>query len=117
MILAAMQGIPEELYEAARIDGSNKWQEFWYVTWPAILPTTMIVTLLRTIWTASYVEHIQIMTGGGPGESTLTLPVYIFRRAYSYLDFGYGAALSIVLIIMLSGLVWVYLRMIRSHKE
>lgn len=103
MILAAMQGIPEELYEAARIDGSNKWQEFWYVTWPAILPTTMIVTLLRTIWTASYVEHIQIMTGGGPGESTLTLPVYIFRRAYSYLDFGYGAALSIVLIIMLSG--------------
>ena len=116
MILAAMQSIPVELYKAAKIDGANRWQEFWYITWPAILPTTMIVTLLRTIWTASYVEHIQIMTGGGPGESTLTLPLYIFRKAYSYLDFGYGASLSMVLIIMLSGLVWVYLRLIKSNK-
>lgn len=116
MILAAMQSIPLELYEAARMDGANRWQEFWHITWPAILPTTMIVTLLRTIWTASYVEHIQIMTGGGPGESTLTLPLYIFRKAYAYLDFGYGASLSIVLIIMLSGLIWVYLRLIKSYK-
>jgi len=116
MILAAMQSIPVELYEAARMDGANRWQEFWNVTWPAILPTTMIITLLRTIWTASYVEHIQIMTGGGPGESTLTLPLYIFRKAYSYLDFGYGASLSIVLIIMISGLVWGYLRLIKSYK-
>jgi multiple sugar transport system permease protein len=111
-----MQSIPVELYEAAKIDGANRWQEFWYITWPAILPTTMIVTLLRTIWTASYVEHIQIMTGGGPGESTLTLPLYIFRKAYSYLDFGYGASRSMVLIIMLFGLVWVYLRLIKSYK-
>jgi len=116
MILAAMQGIPKELYEAARIDGANKWQEYWYITWPHILPTVLITTLLRTIWTASYVEIIEIMTGGGPGESTLTLPVYAFRRAYSYLDFGYSAALSLALVGMLSGLVWAYLRMMKMSR-
>jgi len=116
MILAAMQGIPRELYEAARMDGANKRQEYWYITWPHILPTVLIATLLRTIWTASYVEIIEIMTGGGPGESTLTLPVYAFRRAYSYLDFGYSAALSLALIGMLSGLVWAYLRTMKMSK-
>jgi len=117
MILAAMQAVPTALYEAARIDGANQWQEFLYITWPAIFPTVLIVTLLRTIWTASYVEHILIMTGGGPGDATLTLPVYAFRRAYNYLDFGYGAALSLILVVLLFVLIVIYLRLVRRRKE
>jgi len=117
MILAAMQAVPENLYEAARIDGANQWQEFLYITWPAILPTVVIVTLLRTIWTASYVEHILIMTGGGPGDATLTLPLYAFRRAYNYLDFGYGAALSIILVGLLFVFILIYLKVVRRSKN
>ncbi|MBD3305071.1 ABC transporter permease subunit [candidate division KSB3 bacterium] len=115
MILAAFQSIPDELYEAARIDGANLWQEFRFVSWPMILPTVLITTLLRTIWTANYVEIIQIMTEGGPGYSSLTLPIYAFRKAYSSLDFGYSSALSLVLVALLAVLVWLYMRLLKKR--
>ena len=116
MILAAFQSIPDELYEAARIDGANLWQEFRYVSWPMIIPTVIITTLLRTIWTANYVELIQIMTEGGPGYSSLTLPIYAFRKAYSSLDFGYSSALSLVLVAILAILVWIYMRLLKKRE-
>jgi multiple sugar transport system permease protein len=115
MILAAFQSIPDELYEAARIDGAGLWQEFQFVSWPMILPTVIITTLLRTIWTANYVEIIQIMTEGGPGYSSLTLPIYAFRKAYSSLDFGYSSALSLVLVAILSVLVWIYMQILKKR--
>jgi multiple sugar transport system permease protein len=117
MILAAFQSIPDELYEAARMDGAGLWQEFRFVAWPMILPTVLITTLLRTIWTANYVEIIQIMTEGGPGYSSLTLPIYAFRKAYSSLDFGYSSALSLVLVGLLAVLVWIYMQMLREREE
>ena len=115
MILAAFQSIPDELYEAARIDGAGLWQEFRFVSWPMIVPTVVITTLLRTIWTANYVEIIQIMSEGGPGYSSLTLPIYAFRKAYSSLDFGYSSALSLVLVAILSILVWFYMRLLKHR--
>ena len=115
MILAAFQSIPDELYEAARMDGANLWQEFRFVSWPMIFPTVLITTLLRTIWTANYVEIIQIMTEGGPGYSSLTLPIYAFRKAYSSLDFGYSSALSLVLVGILALLVWIYMRLLKNR--
>lgn len=115
MILAALQSIPDELYEAARIDGANLWQEFRFVSWPMVFPTVLITTLLRTIWTANYVEIIQIMSEGGPGYSSLTLPIYAFRKAYSGLDFGYSSALSLVLVAALALLVWIYMRVLKNR--
>ena len=73
MLLAAMQNVSEELYEAAYIDGANSWKQFWYITIPSIMPTIIITTMLRLIWTANYMDLILVMTGGGPGYSSTTL--------------------------------------------
>ena len=71
---------------------------------------------LRTIWTSNYVEIIQIMTEGGPGYSSLTLPVYAFRKAYGGLDFGYSSAISLVLVAILAGLVLGYMRLMKKRE-
>ncbi len=108
MLLAALQAVPDELYEAARIDGASAWGEFFRITIPCILPTIVITTLLRTIWVSNYIDVIYIMTGGGPGYATLTLPVYTFLTAYTVTDFGYAAALSIFLVVLLVIVVSLY---------
>lgn len=64
MLLAAMQGVPGELYEAARIDGAGRFQQFWKITVPMIMPTIIITTMLRIIWTANYMDLVFVMTGG-----------------------------------------------------
>ncbi len=68
MLLAAMQGVPGELYEAARIDGAGRFQQFWKITVPMIMPTIIITTMLRIIWTANYMDLVFVMTGGRPGQ-------------------------------------------------
>jgi multiple sugar transport system permease protein len=116
MLLAALQAVPEELYEAARIDGASALGEFLYITVPSILPTVIITTLLRTIWVSNYIDVIYIMTGGGPGYATLTLPVYTFLTAYTTTDFGYAAALSIFLVVLLVIVVSLYVLYLRRSE-
>ncbi len=116
MLLAALQAVPDELYEAAKIDGASPWQEFRYITIPGIRPTIIITTLLRTIWVANYIEVIYVMTGGGPGYATLTLPVHTFLQAYAALDFGYAAALSLFLVVLLSAVVAAYIVYLRRSE-
>jgi multiple sugar transport system permease protein len=116
MLLAALQAIPDELYEAARIDGASSWQEFRHITIPSILPTMIITTLLRTIWVSNYIEIIFVMTGGGPGYASLTLAVYTFLQAYTDLNFGYAAALSLFLVLMLIAVVLVYVAYLRRAE-
>jgi len=116
MLLAALQAIPDELYEAAGIDGASSWQLFWNITIPGILPTIVITTLLRTIWVTNYIEVIYVMTGGGPGYASLTLPVYTFLQAYSALDFGYAAALSLFLVLLLIVVVSAYVFYLRRME-
>ncbi len=116
MLLAALQAVPEELYEAARIDGASAIGEFAHITIPSILPTVVITTLLRTIWVSNYIDVIYIMTGGGPGYATLTLPVYTFLTAYTATDFGYAAALSIFLVALLVIVVTLYVLYLRRSE-
>jgi multiple sugar transport system permease protein len=116
MLLAALQAVPDELYEAARIDGASAWGEFTHITIPSILPTIVITTLLRTIWVSNYIDVIYIMTGGGPGYATLTLPVYTFLTAYTTTDFGYAAALSVFLVVLLVIIVSLYVLYLRRAE-
>lgn len=95
-LLAAIQAIPEELYEAAKVDGAGSWDSFLHITIPMISPTIFITLMLRTIWLANHVDTIFVMTGGGPGYATTTLPVYIYLKARGALDYGYASALSII---------------------
>ena len=100
-LLAALQAIPRELYEAAAIDGADAWQRFTRVTLPLLAPTIAITVLLRTIWIANFADLIWVMTNGGPADSTQTLATYIFATAYSKLDFGYASAVAAVLLLLL----------------
>ena len=118
MILASLQTIPEELYEAVKVDGANAIQSFWNVTIPVILPTIVVTTLLRIIWVINSVDILYAMTGGGPGYSSLTLSVYTFLKARAALDFGYASTLSIFLTLIISAVLFVYLnRIIRREAK
>jgi len=110
MLLAGLQAIPQELYEAAYVDGAGSWHTFWHITLPMLKPTILISTLLRIIWVANSVDVIYIMTGGGPGYSTHTLSVYTYIKAQKALDFGYSATLAIYLTVMLASVAFVYFK-------
>ena len=108
MILAGLQSIPEELYEAADVDGASSFQKFWKITLPMLKSTILVTTLLRIIWVANSVDIIYTMTGGGPGYSSMTLSVYTFAKARSSLDFGYASTLSIYLTLILLVIIFFY---------
>ncbi len=88
MILAGLQAIPGSLYEAAEVDGATSFQKFTKITLPMLIPILFTSILLRIIWVANSMDVIYVMTGGGPGYSTYTLPLYSFIKAYKFMDFG-----------------------------
>jgi multiple sugar transport system permease protein len=100
-LLAALQAIPDEMYEAASIDGAGVWLRFRHITLPYLAPMIAITVLLRTIWISNAAEFIVVMTGGGPANATQILPSYIFSTAYKRLDFGYASAIATVLLLLL----------------
>lgn len=102
MLLAALQSVPEELMEAAKIDGANSIQRFTHVTIPCIKPTIIVTVLLRTIWIFNNADIIYIMTKGGPANSSDTLSSYMFIKAYSTLDFGFASALGVLFMLGLT---------------
>ncbi len=115
MILAALQGIPKSQYEAAAIDGASPWRQFRHITLPGIAPVLATAGLLRVIWVANSMDVIFVMTGGGPGYATHTLPLYAFIRARQNLDFGYGTAIAVTFTLLLGSLVAVYIA--RTMRE
>lgn len=100
-LLAALQSIPGELYEAAEIDGATAWQSFTKITLPFLAPMIAITVMLRTIWIANFADLIFVMTGGGPANSTQILSTYIFTTAFRRLDFGYASTIAVVLLVIL----------------
>ncbi|NLF20276.1 MAG: sugar ABC transporter permease [Clostridiaceae bacterium] len=98
VFLAALQGVSGELYEAASLDGANKWQQFRNVTWPGITPTTFFVLLMLMVTTFKSYDIMYITTQGGPGEATKVLAYHIFNSAFVSSRFGYASAVSIVLL-------------------
>ncbi|UNK72251.1 sugar ABC transporter permease [Microbacterium sp. H1-D42] len=97
LFLAGLQTVPGELYEAARMDGTNALQRFWHVTLPCLRPTTFFVTVMLTIASFKIFDLILVMTNGGPGTSTLVLSQYIYRKGFVENDFGYASAVAMVL--------------------
>lgn len=114
MTLAALQSVPGEILDAAKVDGATRVQVFFCVILPIIKPAILTATLLRTIWVSNHVDVIYMMTGGGPGYRTTTLPLYVFQRAWVRLEFGYGAAVSLLLALILLGLSTLYLRSLKD---
>jgi multiple sugar transport system permease protein len=115
-ILAGLQAIPDEIYEAAEIDGAGDVQRFFFVTLPLLKGVITVTVLLRTIWTVSWVETILVMTGGGPANSTLTLPLYVFNTFFRFSDVGYASAMAVVLFLLLALFTIAYLRLLRLEE-
>ena len=95
LYLAALQGVPRDLYDAAEVDGANPWQKFWAVTWPQISPTTFFIAIMSVIggFQAGF-DPAYIMTGGGPNGSTTTIIYYLFNNAFQWHKMGYAAAIA-----------------------
>ncbi|OLP55623.1 ABC transporter permease [Rhizobium rhizosphaerae] len=100
-LLAALQAIPRDLYEAAEIDGAGPLQRFVSITLPFLAPTIAITILLRTVWIANFADLIIVMTNGGPADRTQIVASYIFTQAFRRLDFGYASAIALVLLVLL----------------
>ncbi len=101
MILAGLQAIPDKLYEAATVDGAGVIQKFFHVTLPMLRPIIIVSTATRIIWTFNYADLIFVMTGGGPANATQITSSYTLLSAYTDLDFGYAATLSVVLLVIM----------------
>ena len=113
MYLAGLQSIPQDLHEAATLDGAGGWQRFRNITWPLLSNQTMLIVILAAIATIQAFDQIFVMTRGGPYFKTETLVMLIYRVGFNELRLGYGAAISwtlLVLVFMLSMLQFAYFR-------
>ncbi len=116
MLLAGLQGIPGELYDAADVDGANGFQKLFKITIPSLKNIMFITTMLRIIWVANSVDIIFNMTEGGPAYSTQTLSVYVFNKGNS-LNLGYAATMSIMLTLVLLVVAILYLKNLFKNQE
>ncbi|WP_321386596.1 sugar ABC transporter permease [uncultured Enterococcus sp.] len=115
-LLASLQSIPEELYEAAAMDGSNRWTSFINITLPQLKRTIVLTTLLRTVWEFNNVDLMYNLTNGGPANSTMTYAMYIAKTAVHGSDFGYGSALTVVAFLILTIIALVYLKISKFEE-
>lgn len=113
---AAILGIPGETFEAARIDGASRWQEIWHMIIPAVRPTTLVLTVLTVVYAFRSFDFIFVMTYGGPGVATNTLPFLSYLQAFVRFDFGMGAATAVISVLLVLVLAVIYARSVRSEE-
>jgi multiple sugar transport system permease protein len=105
LVLAALQSLPKEPYEAASVDGASAWQSFVHLTLPMVAPALAVIFIIRLIGAFKIFDVIYMLTNGGPGSSTQVASFYIYRVAFQQFNTGYGAALTILLLILLTVIV------------
>src|SRR6185503_2642288 len=116
ILLAGLQAIPQEPYEAALMDGSSSWQTFRHVTLPLLKPAILVALLLRTMDLLRVFDHVFILTEGGPGFATEMLSLYIYRTAFRFSDFGYAAAMSFVLLLITNIISAFYIHVLQARE-
>ena len=117
VLLAGLQNIPAELYEAIEIDGGGAWAKFRYVTWPHLTPFAFTALAFRVIQAFAMFDLVWVMTGGGPGGATETVSVYSYRTYMRYLDFGYGSAQAIAVVAILAALALLLYGAFMRHER
>lgn len=116
LLLTGLQSLPQEPFEAARIDGSSGWTTFKNITLPMLKPVILIAVLLRTMDAFKLFDEVYIMTQGGPGTATETLAYRVFRSTFQYYDMGKGTALSILMLILIIVISKWYMRILRERQ-
>jgi multiple sugar transport system permease protein len=115
--LAALQGVPASLYEAAELDGSNLWQRIWHVTLPTIRPILLLMLVLQIIATMQVFTEPFTITGGGPNNGTMTVLILIYRYTFQDAEFGEASALGVLLFLVLAVFALIYMRMTSRLME
>ncbi len=110
ILLAGLQMIPKSLYEAAEVDGASKWQQFWQITIPMLMPSIIVALIFRTITALQTFDIPYTMTRGGPGNSTETLAMLIHKTTIEYLDVGYGSTLAVCMFVISLCITALYIR-------
>jgi len=116
LYLAGLQGIPSELYDAAQVDGAGAWQRFIHITFPLLLPITLINLILKTIDAFAIFDLVYVLTGGGPANATQVIGYYLYQAAFQYLDYGYASALAWLIALATIALALFYNRLTRPGE-
>lgn len=111
MLLAGLQNIPKEIYDASAVDGASFWQQLWYIILPLLKPVIFVVILLASIWTFNNLTYIYILTGGGPAGRTDILVTFVYKQGFEYFHFGYAATLSVMLFLVILALSLAYIKL------
>jgi multiple sugar transport system permease protein len=117
LLIAGLQVIPGELYQAARVDGAGSWQIFRKITMPLLRPAILIVLLFRTLDAFRVFDAIYVLTGGGPANTTETLSVYAYKVLFQTLQFGYGSTLSVVVFLCVGIMSIVYINLLSRDRR
>lgn len=115
--IASLQGIPEELYEAAHLEGASFWQKIWHITLPRIRPIIAMMLLLSIIGNLQVFDQPYVMTGGGPNFATYSVVMYMFDIAFEQMKFGRGTALSLILFCVIMALVIIQRKYFRENPD
>ncbi|MCB0086257.1 MAG: sugar ABC transporter permease, partial [Caldilineaceae bacterium] len=117
-MLAGIQQIPDIYYEAARIDGANRWQIFRYITIPMLMPVILTTTFIRIMDALRIVDEVWMLTGGGPGSATRYAGIHIWRVVFPQTDYGYGSAMSLLVLYFTIVLSWLlYIALTQSNAK
>jgi multiple sugar transport system permease protein len=117
LLLGGLQAIPSELYEAGVVDGANRLQRFRHITMPLLRPVILAISTIDIITTAGHFDLVKLMTRGGPVRTTETIAYYIWQTGFRDVNFGYGAAISVAMVIVLSIGVLIYLRVFTARGQ
>ncbi len=117
LLLAGLQSLPHEPYEAARVDGANSWQIFTQITFPLLVPVTVTAVLIRSLELSKLIDLVRVITAGGPGTSTQTVTLYVYDLALTRGDMGYGSTVAYALLIMVIIYATLYLTVTRRAVE
>jgi multiple sugar transport system permease protein len=117
LLLAGLQLIPQELYEASSLDGASPWQAFWRVTLPIMKPTILVALLFRTIDGVRIFDLPRVLTNGGPGKSTETVVLYTYNTFFTSLNFGYGSTLAVMTFLIVLLISFIYIKVLGAPTQ
>jgi multiple sugar transport system permease protein len=117
MMLAGLQTLPDDVYEAAALENASPWQQFWGITFPMLLPISTAVVFIRLIESYKIMDTVFVMTGGGPGISTETLTLFAYQEGFKKFNLGYTSALSFLFLIVITVIGVVYLALLKPHLD
>lgn len=117
VLLAGLQGISADLYEASTVDGAGPWQRFRDITLPSLMPIIVIVLILRAVWTFNSFDLVYVLTGGGPAWATQVLSIYVYLSSFQFQQLGYGSAMAVTMLIVLAVPAVLFVRRILQDER